>query len=216
MTSARVTFLSATDDEALNCIPSFSQSSKGIIPALEPAHAIAKVLDLAPQKPKDHLMVVISPARGDKDSIPWRGIWEAARDDRTYRERFAALQKENRAALVTFTMAGDPDYATAVALLRGAAQGGADIIELGMPFTDPMADGRPSRRRDCALSKPGKHEKDAGRGARIPRGDDATPLVLMGYYNPIYVYGVDTFLADAKAAGVDGLDRVDFAPGGRR
>ncbi len=82
MTSAGVTFLSATDDEALNAFQLLSKL-EGIIPALEPAHAIAKVLQLAPQKPKDHLMVVNLSGRGDKDSIPWRGIWEASRNDRT-------------------------------------------------------------------------------------------------------------------------------------
>ena len=127
--------------------------------------------------------------------------------------RFAALQKENRAALVTFTMAGDPDYATAVAILKALPKAGADIIELGMPFTDPMADGPAIQAAGLRALKAGANMKKTLAAVREFRaGDAATPLVLMGYYNPIYVYGVDTFLADAKAAGVDGLIVVDLPP----
>ena len=127
--------------------------------------------------------------------------------------RFAALQKENRAALVTFTMAGDPDHATAVAILKALPKAGADIIELGMPFTDPMADGPAIQAAGLRALKAGSNMKNTLAAVREFRaGDDATPLVLMGYYNPIYVYGVDTFLADAKVAGVDGLIVVDLPP----
>ena len=127
--------------------------------------------------------------------------------------RFAALQKENRAALVTFTMAGDPDHATAVAILKALPKAGADIIELGMPFTDPMADGPAIQAAGLRALKAGANMKKTLAAVREFRaGDAATPLVLMGYYNPIYVYGVDTFLADAKAAGVDGLIVVDLPP----
>ncbi len=127
--------------------------------------------------------------------------------------RFAALKQENRAALVTFTMAGDPDYATAVALLKALPKAGADIIELGMPFTDPMADGPAIQAAGLRALKAGANMKKTLAAVREFRaGDATTPLVLMGYYNPIYVYGVDTFLADAKAAGVDGLIVVDLPP----
>ena len=127
--------------------------------------------------------------------------------------RFAALQKENRAALVTFTMAGDPDYATSVAILKALPKAGADVIELGMPFTDPMADGPAIQAAGLRALKAGQNMKKTLAAVREFRaGDEATPLVLMGYYNPIYVYGVDRFLADAKAAGVDGLIVVDLPP----
>ena len=127
--------------------------------------------------------------------------------------RFAALKQENRAALVTFTMAGDPDYATAVALLKALPKAGADIIELGMPFTDPMADGPAIQAAGLRALKAGANMKKCSpRCANSAPATTTTPLVLMGYYNPIYVYGVDTFLADAKAAGVDGLIVVDLPP----
>ncbi len=127
--------------------------------------------------------------------------------------RFAALKEEGRAALVTFTMAGDPDYATSVAILKALPKAGADLIELGMPFTDPMADGPAIQAAGLRALKAGQTLKKTLAAVREFRtGDDATPIVLMGYYNPIYIYGVDRFLADAKAAGVDGLIVVDLPP----
>jgi len=127
--------------------------------------------------------------------------------------RFVALHKEGRAALVTFTMAGDPDYATSLAILKALPKAGADVIELGMPFTDPMADGPAIQAAGLRALKAGANMKKTLAAVREFRaGDDATPLVLMGYYNPIYIYGVDRFLADAKAAGVDGLIVVDLPP----
>jgi tryptophan synthase alpha chain len=127
--------------------------------------------------------------------------------------RFAALRKEGRAALVTFTMAGDPDYATSVAILKALPQAGADVIELGMPFTDPMADGPAIQAAGLRALKAGQTLKKTLAAVRDFRaGDDATPIVLMGYYNPIYIYGVERFLADAKATGVDGLIVVDLPP----
>jgi len=127
--------------------------------------------------------------------------------------RFAALKAEGRAALVTFTMAGDPDYATSVAILKALPKAGADVIELGMPFTDPMADGPSIQAAGLRALKGGQNMKKTLAVVREFRsGDDATPIVLMGYYNPIYIYGVERFLADAKAAGVDGLIVVDLPP----
>ena len=127
--------------------------------------------------------------------------------------RFAALRKEGRAALVTFIMAGDPDYATSVAILKALPKAGADVIELGMPFTDPMADGPAVQAAGLRALAAGQTLKKTLAAIRDFRaGDDATPIVLMGYYNPIYVYGVEHFLADAKAAGVDGLIVVDLPP----
>jgi len=127
--------------------------------------------------------------------------------------RFAALEKDGRAALVTFTMAGDPDYATALAILKALPKAGADVIELGMPFTDPMADGPAIQAAGLRALKAGQNMKKTLAAVREFRnGDDATPVVLMGYDNPIYVYGVERFLADAKAAGVDGLIVVDLPP----
>src|SRR5208282_1849428 len=127
--------------------------------------------------------------------------------------RFAALKKEGRAALVTFTMAGDPDYANSLAILAALPKAGADVIELGMPFTDPMADGPAIQAAGLRALHAGQNMKRTLALVREFRaGDDATPIVLMGYYNPIYVYGGKRFLADAKSAGVDGLIVVDLPP----
>jgi tryptophan synthase alpha chain len=127
--------------------------------------------------------------------------------------RFAALNKQGRAALVTFTMAGDPDHATSLAILKALPKAGADVIELGMPFTDPMADGPAIQAAGLRALHAGQNMKKTLATVREFRaGDDATPLVLMGYYNPIYIYGVERFLSDAKAAGVDGLIVVDLPP----
>jgi len=127
--------------------------------------------------------------------------------------RFAALRKEGRAALVTFTMAGDPDFETSLAILKELPKAGADVVEFGMPFTDPMADGPAIQAAGLRALKAGQNMKKTLAAVRDFRaGNDATPLVLMGYYNPIYIYGVERFLADAKAAGVDGLIVVDLPP----
>ncbi|WP_423065243.1 tryptophan synthase subunit alpha [Devosia sp. CN2-171] len=127
--------------------------------------------------------------------------------------RFAACAAAGRPALVTYTMAGDPDLATAQAILNALPAAGADIIELGMPFSDPMADGP-------GVQAAGQRALAAGQNMRktlamveaFRQTDDETPIVLMGYYNPIYIFGVDAFLIAAKAAGVDGLIVVDLPP----
>lgn len=127
--------------------------------------------------------------------------------------RFAALKDEGRAALVTFLTAGDPDLETAFAILKSLPAAGADVIELGMPFSDPMSDGpaiQASSQRALKAGTTLKKTLDLVRSFR--KGDNDTPIVLMGYYNPVYIYGVDRFLADAKAAGVDGLIVVDLPP----
>jgi len=127
--------------------------------------------------------------------------------------RFAALKKESRAALVTFTTAGDPDYDTSLALLKALPQAGADIIEMGMPFSDPMADGPAIQASSQRALKAGQSMKKTLAMVRAFReGDNDTPLVLMGYYNPIYVYPVDDFIKDCVDAGVDGLIVVDVPP----
>jgi tryptophan synthase alpha chain len=127
--------------------------------------------------------------------------------------RFAALRQEGRAALMTFVMAGDPDYENSVAILKALPKAGADLIEIGMPFTDPMADGPAIQAAGLRALKAGQTMKKTLALVREFRaGDDATPIVLMGYYNPIYIYGVDKFLGDANSAGVDGLIVVDLPP----
>ena len=127
--------------------------------------------------------------------------------------RFSALAREGRAGLVTFVMAGDPDRETALALLRALPDAGADVIELGMPFTDPMADGPVIQTAGLRALKAGQTmAKTLDLVRRFRATDDATPVVLMGYYNPIYVYGVERFLIDARAAGIDGLIVVDLPP----
>jgi tryptophan synthase alpha chain len=128
-------------------------------------------------------------------------------------KRFAALKKEGRAALVTFIMAGDPDYDTSRAIAKALPKAGADIIELGMPFTDPMADGPAIQAAGLRALKAGQHMTRTLSLVRdFRKDDDQTPIILMGYYNPIYIYGNERFLADAKAAGVDGLIIVDLPP----
>ena len=127
--------------------------------------------------------------------------------------RFAALKKEGRAALVTFTMAGDPDTDTSLAIAKALPEAGADVIELGMPFTDPMADGPAVQAAGVRALAAGQTMKKTLALVRdFRKADDTTPIVLMGYYNPIYIYGVDKFLADARSAGVDGLIVVDLPP----
>jgi tryptophan synthase alpha chain len=127
--------------------------------------------------------------------------------------RFAALKEEGRAALVTFTMAGDPDTETSLAIAKALPKAGADLIELGMPFTDPMADGPAIQASGQRALRGGQTlKKTLAMVREFRKSDDDTPIVLMGYYNPIYIYGVDKFLVDAKTAGVDGLIVVDLPP----
>ena len=127
--------------------------------------------------------------------------------------RFAELKAENRAALVTFITAGDPDYATSLSILKGLPDAGADVIELGMPFTDPMADGPAIQLANIrALAGKQGMRQTLQMVGEFREGNQSTPLVLMGYYNPIFVYGVERFISDAKEAGVDGLIVVDLPP----
>ncbi len=128
-------------------------------------------------------------------------------------KRFSALKAEGRAGLVTFLMAGDPDHATSLAIISALPKAGADLIEIGMPFTDPMADGPAIQAAGLRALQGGETLTKTIDLVRIFRKTDTdTPIVLMGYYNPIYIYGVDRFLTDAKAAGVDGLIVVDLPP----
>ena len=127
--------------------------------------------------------------------------------------RFAALKEEKRPALITFITAGDPDLETSAAILAGLSKAGADVIELGMPFSDPMADGPSIQASSQRALKAGQTMVKTLKMVRDFRAHDTTtPIVLMGYYNPIYVYGNDRFIADARAAGVDGLIVVDVPP----
>ena len=127
--------------------------------------------------------------------------------------RFAELKQQNRAALVTFVTAGDPDYASSLEILKGLPAAGADVIELGMPFTDPMADGPAIQLANIrALAAKQNLLKTLQMVREFRQDNNDTPLVLMGYFNPIHKYGVSQFIADAKAAGVDGLIVVDMPP----
>jgi len=128
-------------------------------------------------------------------------------------QKFATLQAEGRAALITYIMAGDPDYATALDIMKALPQAGADIIELGMPFSDPMADGPVIQAAGLRALKNGQTlEKTLELVRDFRTVDSTTPIVLMGYYNPVYVYGVEKFLREAKVAGLDGLLMVDLPP----
>ncbi|MCB1527079.1 MAG: tryptophan synthase subunit alpha [Hyphomicrobiaceae bacterium] len=127
--------------------------------------------------------------------------------------RFAALKTQGRAGLVTFISAGDPDLETSAKILAGLPGAGADVIELGMPFSDPMADGPAIQASSLRALKAGQRmTKTLDLVRAFRKSDNDTPIVLMGYYNPIYVYGNERFLADAVAAGVDGLIVVDVPP----
>ena len=127
--------------------------------------------------------------------------------------KFAALKAENKKAFVAYVMAGDPDFDTSLEVVKGLPDAGVDVIELGLPFTDPMADGP-------TIQLAGQRALEGGMtldrtleiARRFREGDDTTPIVLMGYYNPIYSRGVDTFLEQAKEAGIDGLIVVDLPP----
>ena len=125
----------------------------------------------------------------------------------------AKLKQEGRPALVTYFMGGDPDYDTSLSIMKALPGAGSDIIELGMPFSDPMADGPAIQAAGLRALKGGQTlVKTLKMAAEFRTGDNETPIVLMGYYNPIYIYGVDRFLADAKASGIDGLIVVDLPP----
>ncbi|MBN9038168.1 MAG: tryptophan synthase subunit alpha [Rhizobiales bacterium] len=127
--------------------------------------------------------------------------------------RMAKLKAEGRPALVTYFMGGDPDYETSLSIMKALPRAGADVIELGMPFSDPMADGPAIQAAGLRALKGGQTlAKTLAMAAEFRRADDETPIVLMGYYNPIYVYGVERFLTDAKASGIDGLIVVDLPP----
>ncbi|MBZ9842296.1 tryptophan synthase subunit alpha [Mesorhizobium sp. CA5] len=127
--------------------------------------------------------------------------------------RMAKLKAEGRPALVTYFMGGDPDYDSSLSIMKALPIAGADIIEMGMPFSDPMADGPAIQAAGLRALKGGQTlVKTLKLAADFRAGDDETPIVLMGYYNPIYIYGVDRFLTDAKASGIDGLIVVDLPP----
>jgi tryptophan synthase alpha chain len=127
--------------------------------------------------------------------------------------RMAKLKDEGRPALVTYFMGGDPDYETSLRIMKALPRSGSDIIELGMPFSDPMADGPAIQAAGLRSLKAGQTlAKTLQMAADFRKEDDETPIVLMGYYNPIYIYGTERFLEDAKASGIDGLIVVDLPP----
>lgn len=127
--------------------------------------------------------------------------------------KFAALKAEGKKAFVAYVMAGDPDYATSLELIKGLPAAGVDVIEMGLPFTDPMADGETIQLAGQRALEAGQSlQKTLDMAAEFRQTDDTTPIVMMGYYNPIFNRGVDRFLVDAKAAGIDGLIVVDLPP----
>ncbi len=127
--------------------------------------------------------------------------------------KFAELKAANKKAFVAYVMAGDPNYETGLEVVKGLPAAGVDIIELGLPFTDPMADGSTIQLAGQRALEAGQNlEKTLAYASALRETDDTTPIVLMGYYNPIYSRGVDRFLKEAKAAGIDGLIIVDLPP----
>ncbi|APO72887.1 tryptophan synthase subunit alpha [Rhizobium etli 8C-3] len=128
-------------------------------------------------------------------------------------KRFADLKTEGRPALVTYFMGGDPDYETSLGIMKALPEAGSDVIELGMPFSDPMADGPAIQMAGQRALKGGQTlKKTLQLAADFRKSDNSTPIVMMGYYNPIYIYGVEKFLDDALASGIDGLIVVDLPP----
>ena len=128
-------------------------------------------------------------------------------------KRFADLKTEGRPALVTYFMGGDPDYETSLGIMKALPEAGSDVIELGMPFSDPMADGPAIQLAGQRALKGGQTlKKTLQLAADFRKTNDTTPIVMMGYYNPIYIYGVEKFLDDALASGIDGLIIVDLPP----
>jgi len=128
-------------------------------------------------------------------------------------KRFADLKAEGRPALVTYFMGGDPDYETSLGIMKALPEAGSDVIELGMPFSDPMADGPAIQLAGQRALKGGQTlKKTLQLAADFRKSNDTTPIVMMGYYNPIYIYGVEKFLDDALASGIDGLIIVDLPP----
>ncbi|PYE86372.1 tryptophan synthase subunit alpha [Phyllobacterium leguminum] len=128
-------------------------------------------------------------------------------------KKFADLKAEGRPALVTYFMAGDPDYETSLRIMKALPESGADIIELGVPFSDPMADGPAIQAAGLRALKSGQTlARTLAMAAEFRKSDDTTPIVMMGYYNPIYIHGVERFLTEAAQAGVDGLIIVDLPP----
>ena len=209
----RVKYLSATDDEALDAFMLLTQ--------LEGISAGAGVRTCDRQGHGTRAETPEGPFDGGQSVRPRRQGYPADHGDPERQEavttridaRFAELAKEGRSAFVTYVMAGDPDPATSLDIVKALPKAGADIIEFGVPFTDPMADGPSIQAAGLRALKAGmtlKKTLETVRGFR--KENDTTPLVLMGYYNPIYIYGVDKFLIDAKAAGVDGLIIVDLPP----
>ena len=211
--AGRVTYLSATDEEALDAFQLLSRL-EGIIPALEPAHALARVIELASKLPRDHLMVVgLSGPRRQGCAAGCRNSREAPLVTTRLSARFDQCRALERAALVTFVTAGDPDHATSLEIVKALPKAGADIIELGMPFTDPMADGPAIQASGLRALKAGETlVKTLALVRSFREHDRTTPIILMGYYNPIYIHGVARFLEGAKSAGVDGLIVVDLPP----
>ncbi|MEQ8355666.1 MAG: tryptophan synthase subunit alpha [Kiloniellaceae bacterium] len=133
--------------------------------------------------------------------------------DSRIEKRFAAVKAAGRGALVTFVTAGDPDYDTSLEVVKGLPAAGADLIELGMPFSDPMAEGPPIQASSLRALKAGMTlAKTLELVRQFRQGDGDTPVILMGYYNPIFSYGVERFVTEAKTAGVDGLIIVDLPP----
>ena len=188
---------------------------EGIIPALESAACPGPAAARSPREVgKGGIVVVNLSGRGDKDlaTVALARIGMASRID----ARFAALKREGRAGFVAYVMAGDPDAETSLEILKGLPAAGADLIELGFPFSDPMAEGPPIQRAaQRALAAGMTLERRARARARAFRAaDQATPIILMGYLNALLTHGLEAFARDAAAAGVDGADRGRL-PAGR-
>ena len=162
---------------------------------------------------KDHMEVIrVWDQRADPAKLGLQEEGAILIDTRIDR-RMAKLKSEGRPALVTYFMSGDPDYATSLRIMKALPEAGADVIEMGMPFSDPMADGPAIQAAGLRALKAGQTlVKTLKMAAEFRQSDDETPIVMMGYYNPIYIYGVERFLADAKASGIDGLIVVDLPP----
>ena len=209
--TGRARYVTVTDEEAVEAFVALSRQ-EGIIPALESAHAVAHAMKTAPAMAKDRIVIINLSGRGDKDAETIAETQGGKGIMGRIEERFKALKKEGRKAFVAYLTAGDPDLETTARLIPALEAAGVDILEIGVPFSDPTADGpviQAASQR--ALKKGATLEKILAMIAALRRTSEI-PIVLFGYYNPILSYGPERFAADAAAAGVDGILVVDLPP----
>ena len=202
--NARVTYTHVGDDEAIAAFHLLAEC-EGIVPALESAHAVAYAVRVAPSMPLSSNILVNLSGRGDKDlaEVSQGGGGRAVK--RLRRRPFVRRKRKRRAAFIPYITAGDPNLEATVELVRALARAGADVIELGVPFSDPIADGPTNQRAAERSLATGTTLTGVLAAVEIIRQDLEIPIVLFTYANPVVRYGIDRFAEDASAAGIDGV-----------